>query len=660
MSIKPISKILIANRGEIALRIMRTCRKIGIATVGVYSDADRDAPHTRYADESVYLGPSPSNQSYLNIQKIIEAAHRTGADAIHPGYGFLSEKAEFARTCREAGIVFIGPSPESIEKMGLKNAARKLMQQAGVPVLPGYDGEDQSDETLRDNIFKIGFPVLIKAAAGGGGKGMRVVRSESEIDAAIESARREADKAFGDGTLLLEKFIESARHVEVQILGDQTGNLVHLFERDCSIQRRHQKIIEESPSPAVNEHLRSQIGEAALSAGRAIGYFNAGTVEFILTPEGAFYFIEVNTRLQVEHPVTEMVTGLDLVRLQIDVAEGRALPFTQNDLAPSGHAIEARLYAEDPANDFLPQTGKIIKWRLPEDMESLRIDSGVEHGSEIGIFYDPMLAKLIAWGPDRATALRKLGYALRSTVIEGVRTNKDFLVSLLGHDSFRNGTAHTGFISDHFDELRTPAGSSLLHFSVIAATTCLFHRWHQSDELQAGLPLVYRNNPYRDPSVKFLVEQNEIQVSWKNTGANFYSYSIAQSEYSVELLDSCGDQLRMAIDGIQYLFEVTRSEDHFFVHSFSGSIEILKLSRHPLRHNTAEEGTANSPMPGQVLKIMVQVGQKVTAGDPLILLEAMKMEHTMRAHADGIIEAILVKQGDVVGPGQVLVQIAAL
>jgi 3-methylcrotonyl-CoA carboxylase alpha subunit len=377
METRSFRKILIANRGEIALRVMRSCHAMGVETVAVYSDADADSPHVRFAGESVHLGAATAQESYLRIEKIVEAARRTGAEAIHPGYGFLSENAEFAESCAAAGVVFIGPPPAAIRAMGLKSSARMLAAEAGAPVVPGYDGEDQSSETLRARTVKIGFPVLIKASAGGGGKGMRVVRAESEVDRAIEAARRETEKAFGDGSLLLEKYVEGARHVEVQILGDARGNLVHLFERDCSLQRRHQKVVEECPSPAVNEELRRKLGEAAVAIGRAIGYTNAGTVEFILAPSGEFYFIEVNTRLQVEHPVTEMVTGLDLVRLQIEIAEGRPLPFAQVDLKAEGHAIEARLYAEDPANDFLPSTGKILDLHLPA-IEGVRVDSGID------------------------------------------------------------------------------------------------------------------------------------------------------------------------------------------------------------------------------------------------------------------------------------------
>ncbi|MGH9940505.1 MAG: acetyl-CoA carboxylase biotin carboxylase subunit, partial [Blastocatellia bacterium] len=479
MKTRSFHKILVANRGEIALRVMRSCHAMGIETVAVYSDADVDAPHVRFAGESVRLGAAPAKESYLQIEKILEAARRTGADAIHPGYGFLSENAGFAESCVAAGVVFIGPPPTAIRAMGLKSSARRLAAEAGAPVVHGYDGEDQSVEALRERIIKIGFPVLVKASAGGGGKGMRVVRAESAIDEAIETARREAENAFGDGSLLLEKYVEGARHIEIQILGDARGSLVHLFERDCSLQRRHQKIVEESPSPAVKDELRRRMGDVAVNIGRAIGYTNAGTVEFILAPSGEFCFIEVNTRLQVEHPVTEMVTGLDLVRLQIEIAEGRPLPFTQADLKTEGHAIEARLYAEDPANDFLPSTGKIHDLRLPV-VEDVRIDASIESGMEVGIHYDPMLAKLIARGENRDAAIRKLVYALRQSSIQGLRTNRDFLIRLLDHQDFKQGRASTGFIGEHLAELIASDDPRLNRDSLTAAALYLQNQWRTS------------------------------------------------------------------------------------------------------------------------------------------------------------------------------------
>jgi len=662
MGTKTFRKILVANRGEIALRVMRSCHAMGIETVAVYSDADADAPHVRFAGEAVHLGAAPARESYLRIDRIIEAARRTGAEAIHPGYGFLSENAEFAESCAGVGIVFIGPPAAAIRAMGLKNSARRLAAEAGAPVVPGYDGEDQSAETLRARMTEIGFPVLIKASAGGGGKGMRVVRAESAIDGAVEAARREAEKAFGDGSLLVEKFIEGARHVEVQILGDARGNLVHLFERDCSLQRRHQKIVEESPSPAVNEELRRKMGAAAVNIGRAIGYANAGTVEFILGPSGEFYFIEVNTRLQVEHPVTEMITGLDLVRLQIEIAEGRPLPFGQGDLKAEGHAIEARLYAEDPANDFLPTTGKILDLQLPA-LEGLRIDSGIESGMEVGIHYDPMLAKLVARGEGRDAAIRKLVYALRQSSIQGLRTNRDFLIRLLDHPDFGRGSAHTGFIAENLNELIADDDPRLNRDSLVAAALYLQNQWRASNGLLAELPSSYRNNPYRDPSIKFQIGAGDVEVSWSRTGAGAYRARVFDSTVTALVLSSTSEGLsgviRIEIDGVQRAFEIIEEGNELFVHSSLGSRVIKRPPRHPARHAASEQASANSPMPGKVLKILVEAGQRVSGGDPLIILEAMKMEHTMRAAADGVVESILVSDGEVVGPGQLLVQITS-
>ncbi|HKQ72381.1 MAG TPA: acetyl-CoA carboxylase biotin carboxylase subunit [Blastocatellia bacterium] len=660
MEIKSFRKILIANRGEIALRVMRSCQAMGIETVAVYSEADSDAPHVRLAGEAVHIGAAPATESYLRIEKIIDAAKRTGADAIHPGYGFLSENAEFAESCAVAGVIFIGPPPAAVRAMGLKSSARRLAAKAGAPVVPGYDGEDQSVETLRARMIEIGFPVLIKASAGGGGKGMRVVRTEKAVDEAVVSARREAEKAFGDGSLLLEKYVEGARHVEVQILGDAHGNLVHLFERDCSLQRRHQKIIEESPSPAVTDELRRRMGDAAIKIGRAIGYANAGTVEFILAPSGEFYFIEVNTRLQVEHPVTEMITGLDLVRLQVEIAEGRPLPFTQADLKTEGHAIEARLYAEDPANDFLPSTGKILDLQLPM-IEGLRIDTGVESGMEVGIHYDPMLAKLIAHGETRDLAIRKLVYALRQSSIQGLRANRDFLIRLLGHQEFKQGRAHTGFIAERLEELIAADDPQINRDSLVAAALYLQNQWMTSDGLLAELPPSFRNNPYRDPSIKFQIGAGEVEVSWRQIGAGAYRAQVFDSTVTAQVLSSAPEGapgvIRIEIDGVQRAFKITEAGDELYVHSSLGSRVIKLPPRHPAPQASSEQGSANSPMPGKVLKILVEVGQRVSAGDPLIILEAMKMEHTMRAVVDGVVESILVGDGEVVGPGQLLVQI---
>jgi acetyl-CoA carboxylase biotin carboxylase subunit len=641
-------KILIANRGEIALRVMRTCREMGIATVAVFAKAESNAVHTRCADEAVFI------DSYLAIEEVIEAAQRTGSDAIHPGYGFLSESAEFAEICASAGIVFIGPSPQVIRLMGLKSRARRLMEEAGVSVVPGYDGERQDAETLGAKILEIGLPVLIKASAGGGGKGMRLVRSKAEIEGSIEAARREAVKAFGDGALLLEKFIERARHVEVQILGDLHGNLIHLFERDCSLQRRHQKVIEETPSPILNEELRRSLGETAIRAGRAIGYTSAGTVEFILPDEfDKFYFIEANTRLQVEHPVTEMITGIDLVKAQIEIAEGRPLSFRQSELRRAGHAIEARLYAEDPNHSFLPSVGKIIDWRPPEIGHGLRIDSGVERGTEVGIYYDPLLAKVIAHAADRSAALRKLRYALRELKVYGLRTNREFLIRLLDAEAFERGEAHTGYIEEHLDELLTSADPQSTRASLIAVALYLQNGWRGEN----GLPSGYRNNPFRDPAIKLRIDEREVEISWHHVVNDSYVVEVWGSYIDAQVISYDSNAIRLSLEGIQRTFEIVSVNDRYYVHSSLGSQVIERLPRHPIHQIALEGGFASSPMPGQVLKVLVGVNQQVAAGEPLIILEAMKMEHTMRAAVDGVVEEILVKHGDIVGPGQTLIRI---
>ena len=660
---KSFRTILIANRGEIALRVMRTCRAMGIATVAVYSDADARAPHVRFADEAVHIGPAPSKDSYLSITNIIEAAQRTGTDAIHPGYGFLSENADFAEACEAAGITFIGPSADAIRKMGLKNTARALMTKAGVPVVPGYHDEDQSLDALSKNAESIGFPVLIKASAGGGGKGMRVVRDASELRDAIEAARREAEKAFGNGALLLEKYIDHARHVEVQILGDHHGHLIHLFERECSIQRRHQKIIEESPSPVLSPELRRRICEAAVAAGRAIGYTNAGTVEFILAPSGEFYFIEVNTRLQVEHPVTEMITGLDLVQLQIEIAEGKTLSLMQGDIKQIGHAIEARLYAEDPSNGFLPATGTLREWDAPLSIEGLRIDAGVGTGTDVGIHYDPMIAKVIAHAGDRETARRKLVSGLRNLFAPGVQTNREFLIRAIEHPGFATGRYHTGFVDEHLDELTTAHDAT--EDSIAAGVVALYLSKRRQSEaaILPDLPASYRNNPFRDSSVRLQVGSDAFEISWRQIGDETFAISCGDWQARVQLVSFGRGEpggIRASIDGVQRMFRIAEVGDQFYVQSSSWSQVISRLPRYPQTHAASAHESAYAPMPGQVLKVLVEIGQQVSAGDALVTLEAMKMEQTLRAAFDGVVEAVLVKQGDVVAPGDRLVEIAAL
>lgn len=448
---KTFTKILIANRGEIAVRLIRACREMGIGSVAVYSEADAGAVHVRLADEAVLLGPAEAGESYLVVEKIIGAAKEIGAEAVHPGYGFLSENAGFAQAVADAGLVFIGPPPDAITAMGDKAEARELMEKAGVPLIPGYQGRDD-DKALTKAAKQIGFPVLVKAAAGGGGKGMRVVENEGDLTEGIETARNEARSAFSDDRLIVEKYLPQARHVEFQILADTHGNIVHLFERECSIQRRHQKVIEETPSPLLDEGLRAEMGAAAVAAAQSVGYTNAGTVEFIIDPDTRqFYFLEMNTRLQVEHPITELTAGLDLAQWQIRIAAGEKLPFTQAGLSQRGHAIEARIYAEDPANDFLPAVGTILRWRDAQG-PGVRVDSGVETGSQVSVFYDPLLAKVIVHAEDRAAAVRKMEQALTDLVVLGVVTNRDFLLDVLAHQEFVQGTATTRFIDTHFED----------------------------------------------------------------------------------------------------------------------------------------------------------------------------------------------------------------
>ncbi|HEY6967904.1 MAG TPA: biotin carboxylase N-terminal domain-containing protein [Candidatus Angelobacter sp.] len=659
-------RILIANRGEIAVRIMRTCRAMGIETVAVYSDFDRHALHVRLADQAVPIGPAPAKDSYLDIAAIVAAAKKTGAEAIHPGYGFLAENADFAAACENGGIVFIGPRSDVIAAMGSKIEARKLAQEAGVPVVPTAAETD------------LGFPVLIKASAGGGGRGMRIVRSAAEFQEAFAAAKGEAERAFGDGSLLVEKYVEGARHVEIQIFGDHHGNVMHLNERDCSVQRRHQKIIEESPSPAVTAEVRERMGEAALKLARKLKYSNAGTVEFLLSPNGEFYFIEVNTRIQVEHPVTEMVTGLDLVRMQIEVAQGMPLSAlfwaTASGAAakrpePKGHAIEARLYAEDPANNFLPATGTLHVWEPPtatppratparaggpglSGIQGLRVDSGVEQGTEIGVHYDPLLAKIIAHGPDRETAINKLVYALRHCAAQGVETNRQFLIDVLEQDEFRSGRAHTGFTLA--PQRRTE------HDSVFAAVAKAYieHAEHARRAILPSIPISYRNVPASIPAIK--TEINGLQYPQPRAPALHTPQDPRETPTAAvhtQIFGVAGETVEALVDGVHHHFKVHVNEDQYYIRSGLGQRTVVRLPRYPRRAGAGEHQTANSPMPGQVLRVLVTQGQHVRAGDALVALEAMKMEQTIKATMDGVVGAILVKPGDIVAPGQKLVEI---
>ncbi|MCC7382488.1 MAG: acetyl-CoA carboxylase biotin carboxylase subunit [Deltaproteobacteria bacterium] len=653
-----ISKILVANRGEIAVRVMDTAHAMGIATVAVFSDADAGAPFTRKADEAVRIGPAPSRDSYLRIERIIEAAQRTRADAVHPGYGFLSENAAFAEACSEAGLIFIGPPATAIRAMGKKREAKQIARQAGVPVIPGYEGPDQSDARMLEAARELGFPVLIKASAGGGGKGMRVARNEGELIGGLASARREAESAFGDGTLLLERYLDRPRHIEIQILGDQHGNLVHLFERECSIQRRHQKIIEETPSTIVEASLREKMGAAAVALGKAIGYFSAGTVEFMVDAERRFYFLEVNTRLQVEHPVTEEVVGVDLVKEMIRIARGEKLSFTQGELRQSGAAIECRLYAEDPANEFLPASGRLFDFSVPA-VPGLRVDSGVESGSEISIHYDPLLAKVISFGQTRVEATERMRRGLSLLGAQGIRTNRSFLLQILEHPAFALGEIDTGFIDRHFADAKARAprvDADLLRESAIGAVLGGFLARQEARAVLPGLTPGFRNNPFQNQRVELETEDGQpLTVEYRARDRRRLQVVIGAWTGEVAVLAVDGVELSIEESGRVYRLRVISTGDRWLVQGARGALSLVECPRFPDRDVEHDRGACVAPMPGRVSVVAVEVGRVVHRGTVLVVLEAMKMEHPVAASADGVVREVRVAVGDQVAADAVLV-----
>ncbi|WP_420645447.1 acetyl-CoA carboxylase biotin carboxylase subunit [Candidatus Leptofilum sp.] len=639
-----IRSILIANRGEIVCRIVRSCQRLGIRTVAVYSVADAGAKHVLLADTAVAVGFPPATESYLNQNAILDAARQTRVEAIHPGYGFLAENAAFARACTQAGFSFIGPNPEAIELMGNKRAAKQRMAQAGVPVLPGYAGEDQSDGRFQTEAQKIGLPVMVKAAAGGGGKGMRLVHDLADLPAALSAARREALAAFGSDDLLLERALMQPRHVEIQLFGDQHGDIIHLGERDCSIQRRHQKVIEESPSPALTPELRTRMGETAVAAARAVNYDNAGTVEFLLDHQGNFYFLEMNTRLQVEHPVTEMVTGQDLVAWQIRIASGEPLPLAQDEISLMGHAIEARLYAENPANDFLPVTGSVLLWQPPTG-EGMRVDDGIQTGDEISIHYDPMLAKIIVHGPDRATAVQRLDRVLQTAVLLGFTHNLPYLQAIVQQSDFVSGQYNTHFLADKLANWE-PSDDGLMP-GLIGAALAQFYSWPQHPQ-NSGY---WRNNPNGPLRIQVLVRDEIITVLLEPVRFQTHQFNITvgSEQFAVACAPQEGPDWTMMVNGRSHQLLIVQQDDDFWVQTKAGAICMTALPRLPKR--TAASATAGSlraPMPGSVLAVLVQPGQTVAEGDPLLKLEAMKMEHTIRAPAAGQITEIFYAPGDAV------------
>ena len=649
-----INRLLIANRGEIACRIQRTCRELGIETVAVYSDADATLPHVRGADRAVRLGPAPARESYLDIDKVIRAAQENGAEAIHPGYGFLSENAAFAEACAKAGLIFVGPGADAIRLMGDKAAARQLMAEHGVPVLPGFDEAEPGDDALAKAAAEIGFPLLIKAVAGGGGKGMRIVNDAEGFLEALAAARREARNAFNDDRVLLERYLESARHVEVQVFADQHGNTVHLFERDCSVQRRHQKIIEEAPAPGVSEALRQQLGEAAVRAARAINYQGAGTVEFLLAPDGQFYFMEMNTRLQVEHPITELITGEDLVAWQLTVAAGGQLPREQHELTINGHAIEVRLYAEDPARQFMPSSGTLAVCDWPE-LPGLRVDTGFGRGDQVSDHYDPMIAKVICYGSNREQARRRLRQALKHTHIAGIRHNIAFLLNVLAHPAFVEADLSTRFLEQHNPD--TGPDESTLPLRLAGAALLLRERqraktgndpWDTLNSWQAWLPARYTVTLQQDEvmhAIQLEGPDNALQARWNDTTVALHWHAASGELRSTE---GASMQIHGAIEGdVLYLF-------------CDGHVDTLSLRPAPLAGGAMGAAAAfAAPMNGTVVAHHVEAGARVDAGSPVITMEAMKMEHTLRASAPGVVHALPFGPGVTVSEGTLLVEFVA-
>ncbi|MFQ5534491.1 MAG: acetyl/propionyl/methylcrotonyl-CoA carboxylase subunit alpha [Sphingomonadales bacterium] len=661
--------LLIANRGEIACRIIRTARRMGIRTIAVFSEADAGALHVEMADQAFLIGPAPAAESYLRADKILECARETGASAIHPGYGFLSENAAFAESCADAGIVFVGPPPAAIRAMGVKSEAKSLMEQAGLPVLPGYHGEKQDLARLRKAAEGIGYPVLIKAVSGGGGKGMRLVEKPAEFAAALEGAQREARSSFGDDRVLIEKFLRIPRHIEIQVFADGLGNVVHLFERDCSLQRRHQKVVEESPAPGMTPELRDQMGTAAVEATRAIGYRGAGTVEFIVDVaeglDGApFYFMEMNTRLQVEHPVTELITGLDLVEWQLRVAAGEPLPSAQEDLAIHGHAVEARIYAENPGRDFLPATGRLLKMRTAKPGPHVRIDSGVREGDTVSVHYDPMIAKLISWDLDRGAALGRLRAALAEFRIAGLDNNIAFLSGIVRHDAFMNGDIDTGFIANHKADLAPPAEPVSDTILALACLDVLLTRREEVADLSAASQDIW--SPWRSVHawrlndrgfdvLRFVDGDSEIEVRVCYDGNNsVLELPGARITACAEREDS-GD-LIADLSGRRISATIVHQDAEITVMTEGASHKLLQSDPRLDIHDEDEASDVIiAPMPGKIIKVVAKPGDYVEKGDALLILEAMKMEHTIAAAAPGKIATVAVAISDQVEEGNVLV-----
>ena len=646
--VKPIRRLLVANRGEIARRIFRTAREMGISTAAVYADGDANAPFVLEADVAVALDGRTAAATYLDIPKVVDAARRAGADAVHPGYGFLSENAVFAQAVIDADLIWVGPSPEAIGKMGDKLSAKALMKAAGVPTLEAVEVTAKTD--LAKAARTIGYPILVKASAGGGGRGMRVVGKEEDLAAAVESAKREAGSAFGDDTVFLERWLEKARHVEVQIIGDNHGALVHCFERECSIQRRHQKIIEEAPSPAVDPETRAALCEAALKAGRQVGYSSAGTVEFLLAGR-EFWFLEVNARLQVEHPVTEAIIGRDLVREQIRVAEGEALSFSQDDLTINGHAIEARLSAEDPDSGFLPSPGPVTIWR---PAAGVRVDSGVEAGSEVSPEFDSMIAKVIAHAPTRREAAQRLSRALEATQVQGMTTNRDFLVGVLRTPEFLAGDTTTDFLERVAPPARRTVSQDERLHAAIAAMLEGQARRRAAATVWASIPSGWRNSVMPREEIAFTLAGETVQLAYRRARDGHFDVASGGADHRVESYGCGQGQADFAVDGLRQTFRAEPHGGRWFLHGPAGDLELDEVPRYPDAEGHDVGGGLMAPMPGVIRSLAVAPGAAVAKGQLLLVLEAMKMEHRILAPHDGVVAEVSVAQGEQVKNGQKL------
>lgn len=650
---KSIRSIIIINRGEIACRIIRTCKQLGIKSIAVFSDADQEALFVKQADEAYHIPGNQPTDTYINVEKIVEIIKKSGADAVHPGYGFLSENADFAEKCEELGVIFIGPNGNAIRQMGSKSIAKKIMEEHQIPTIPGYNKDDQRLETLSKEALKIGFPLLLKASAGGGGKGMRIVNNASEIEIAIEAAKRESKSAFGDDHLIIEKYIENARHIEFQIFGDKHGNVIHLLERECSIQRRYQKVLEESPSPVLSQTKRKEMGEIACRVAKALNYDNAGTVEFVYSDKDeSFYFLEVNTRLQVEHPVTEEITGLDLVKMQIDSAEGKTLALNQDDVKSLGYAMELRLYAEDASNNYMPATGKIELFDMP-CLNGLRIESGIESGSEISLFYDPMIAKIIVHGNTRDEAFRKMQYTLEHTKCLGVTTNQDFLLDLIKNEKVQAGDYHTKFLETSYSFEKNSI-ELYINEALIAISAARYADRNKDNHSLIG----WRNSFFQGQWDTFEINENQTKVSYRTIGKTLH-YSIDDSNYEVSIIGYENAKIHIIINGKKETYTIIHKNQTYFIqHPNFGSLDVKYVYRFPPKKQEKVEGGYTSPMPAEIIDIRVNIGDEVKEGQTLIILSSMKMEIPVVADKDGVVEEIFVEKAQSIEADYLLLKIA--